>query len=76
MDDAQWKVGPIPLLLILKSAPVVQGLQVGFFSFFFFFYPLIFQIQMYSLGGPRKQTMLPKMANTHRTIDLSGNQEE
>lgn len=74
MDDAQWKVGPLPLLLILKSAPVVPGLE-GFF--FCFFYPLIFQIQMYSLGGPRKQITLPKgQTHTHRTIDLTENQEE
>lgn len=75
MNDAQWKVGLVPLLLILKSAPVVQGLQ-GFF-FFGFFLPFHFQIQIYRLGGLRKQITLSKMAtHTRRTIDLPGNRAE
>lgn len=32
--DAQWKVGPVPPLLILRSAPVVQSLQLFFWVFF------------------------------------------
>lgn len=62
MDDAQWKVGPLPLLLILKSAPVVPGLE-GFF--FLFFLPFNFPDSNVQFGWSQETDHTPQRANTH-----------